>query len=181
MPRKADGVLVCRSVVADDVEKSHEENVMTLPATIRHAEQQVQQWLKELCDNGDLADLDEALAVLRVVLHQLRDRLSVEEAVDLAQQLPIIVRGFYFEGWQPSRVPSKVHSRRQLADETTIALLPRTVPAERAIRDVLALLAHHCDPGEIADVIAQLPQELKELWPESAQTYRERMRAAKGG
>jgi uncharacterized protein (DUF2267 family) len=181
MPRKADGVLVCRSVVADDVEKSHEENVMTLPATIRHAEQQVQQWLKELCDNGDLADLDEALAVLRVVLHQLRDRLSVEEAVDLAQQLPIIVRGFYFEGWQPSRVPSKVHSRRQLADETTIALLPRTVPAERAIRDVLALLAHHCDPGEIADVISQLPQELKELWPESAQTYRQRMRAAKGG
>lgn len=153
---------------------------MTLPTTIRHAEQQVQEWLKELRDNGDLVDLDEALAVLRVVLHQLRDRLSVEEAVDLAQQLPIIVRGFYFEGWRPSRVPTKVHSRQQLVDETVIALLPRTIPAERAVRDVLALLAHHCDPGEIADVIDQMPQELKELWPEGAQTYRDRMRAAKG-
>ena len=89
---------------------------MTLPTTIRHAEQQVQEWLKELRDNGDLVDLDEALAVLRVVLHQLRDRLSVEEAVDLAQQLPIIVRGLYFEGWRPSRAPSKVHSRQQLFD-----------------------------------------------------------------
>lgn len=154
---------------------------MTLPTTIRHAEQQVQEWLKELRDNGDLVDLDEALAVLRVVLHQLRDRLSVEEAVDLAQQLPIIVRGLYFEGWRPSRAPSKVHSRQQLFDETLIALLPRTVPPERAVRDVFALLAHHCDPGEIGDVIDQLPQELKELWPESAQTYRERVRAARGG
>jgi uncharacterized protein (DUF2267 family) len=48
------------------------------------------------------------------------------------------------------------------------------VPAERAVRDVFALLAHHGDPGEIADVIAQLPAEIKELWPKTARTYRER-------
>lgn len=149
---------------------------MTLPATISHAVQQIQEWLKELRDNGDLSDLDEALAVLRVVLHQLRDRLTIEEATDLAAQLPIIVRGLYFEGWQPNKVPSKIQTRQQLVDETLVQLLPRTVPTERAIRDVLALLAHHCDPGEIADVIAQLPAELKELWPEGARTFRERTR-----
>lgn len=149
---------------------------MTLPATISHAVQQAQEWLKELRDNGDLVDLDEALAVLRAVMHQLRDRLTVEEAVDLAAQLPIIVRGLYFEGWQPHKVPHKIQSRQQFVEETLAHLLPRTLPAERAIRDVFALLAHHCDPGEIADVIAQLPTELKELWPESAQTFRARTR-----
>lgn len=149
---------------------------MTLPSTISHAVQQIQVWLKELRDNGDLTSLDEALAVLRVVLHRLRDRLTLEEAADLAQQLPIIVRGIYFEGWQPHKVPHKVHTQQRFVDETLLELLPRTIPAERAVRDVFALLAHHCDPGEIADVIDQLPTELKELWPQSARTFRERTR-----
>ena len=44
------------------------------------------------------------------------------------------------------------------------------------MRDVFALLVHHGDPGEIADVIDQLPGEIKELWPETARTFREERR-----
>jgi uncharacterized protein (DUF2267 family) len=141
---------------------------MTLPATLSHAVQQTQEWLKELRDNGDLADETEALSTLRAVLHQLRDRLTPEEAVDLAQQLPLIVRGIYFEGWQPSRTPEKTRNRREFVDGVAARLRPHPVDAELATRDVLALIAHHCDPGEVQDVIAQLPVELKELWPETA-------------
>jgi len=149
---------------------------MTLPATLSHTVQQCQEWLKELRDNGDLANTTEALAVLRIVLHHLRDRLTLQEGVDLGAQLPIIVRGIYYEGWHPQKVPHKVHTLQKFIDEVTIALLPRTVPAERAIRDVFAILAHHCDPGEISDVIAQMPVELKDLWPKTAQSFRERTR-----
>jgi uncharacterized protein (DUF2267 family) len=149
---------------------------MTLPAPLTHTVQQTQEWLKELRDNANLADVGEALSVLRVVLHQLRDRLTVEEAVDLGAQLPIMIRGIYYEGWQPHKVPEKIHTREKFVDQVTIKLLPRTVPAERMIRDVFAVLAHHCDPGEISDVIDQMPKELKELWPETAQTFRVRAR-----
>lgn len=149
---------------------------MAMPATVSRSVQQIQQWLKELRDNGDFTDLDQALAVLRAVLHELRNRLTLEEAVDLGAQLPLLVRGIYYEGWQPHRVPHKVRTRQKFVDEVATALLPHVVPPERAIRDVLALLAHHCDPGEIADVIGQLPAELKELWPEHARTFRERTR-----
>ncbi|HEX5959476.1 MAG TPA: DUF2267 domain-containing protein [Hyphomicrobiaceae bacterium] len=141
---------------------------MTLPATLSHAVQQTQEWLKELRDNGDLADEGTAYSVLRAVLHQLRDRLTHEEAVDLAAQLPMIVRGIYFEGWQPARTPEKVRSKREFLEGVAAKLRPHSIPPEPATRDVLALLAHHCDPGEIADVVAQLPRELKELWPETA-------------
>jgi uncharacterized protein (DUF2267 family) len=141
---------------------------MTLPATLGHAVQQTQEWLKELRDNGDLGDEGTAYSALRAVLHQLRDRLTPEEAVDLAQQLPVIVRGVYFEGWRPSRTPEKVRTRREFVDGVAVRLRPHPIDAERAVRDVLALVAHHCDPGEIGDVIAQLPAELKELWPETA-------------
>jgi uncharacterized protein (DUF2267 family) len=148
---------------------------MTIPPSIAHAIQKTQEWLKELSDNGDLADTQESLAVLRAVIHHLRDRLTLEEAVDLAAQLPTIVRGIYYEGWQPHKPPTKIHSRQEFVDEVASHGLPSAVPAERAIRDVFALLAHHCDPGEIADVIGQLPAELKELWPKSAQTFRARI------
>jgi uncharacterized protein (DUF2267 family) len=147
---------------------------VTVPDTISHALQQIQEWLKELRDNGDLANENEAYSVLRAVLHQLRDRLTVEEAADLGAQLPLIVRGIYFEGWQPGHVPEKVRTKRKFLDGVLLKLLPHRNPPEPAVRDVFALLAHHCDPGEIANVIAQLPGELMELWPEGARTFKEK-------
>ncbi len=147
---------------------------MTMPPSLAHAIQKIQEWLNELSEKGDLADGQEALGVLRGVLHHLRDRLTLEEAVDLGAQLPIIVRGIYYEGWQPRKGPSKVTTRQEFVEEISGRDFPNAVPAERAIRDVFALLAHHCDPGEIADVISQLPAELKALWPDTAQTFRKR-------
>ena len=151
---------------------------MTVPSTISHAVQQLQEWLKELRDNGGLADEAQAFSVLRAVLHQLRDRLTLAEAVDLGQQLPLIVRGIYYEGWRPSHVPEKVRTKQKFLDQVTMRLLPHRIPAEPAVRDVFALLSHHCDPGEIADVISQFPDELKDFWPEHARTFRQRTSSA---
>jgi uncharacterized protein (DUF2267 family) len=53
-------------------------------------------------------------------------------------------------------------------------LLPRRIAPEAAVRDVFALIAHHCDPGEVGDVIGQLPSDIKELWPVSARTFKAR-------
>lgn len=147
---------------------------MTVPPTIAHAVQQTQEWLKALRDNGGLASEAEAYSVLRAVLHQLRDRLTLGEAVDLGQQLPLIVRGIYFEGWRPSHAPEKIRSKQKFLDQVTLRLLPHQIPPEPAVRDVFALLAHYCDPGEISDVIGQLPDDIKELWPLSARTFRDR-------
>lgn len=141
---------------------------MTLPTTLSHAVQQTQGWLKELREKGEFADGNAALSVLRAVLHQLRDRLTPEEAVDLAAQLPLIVRGVYFEGWRPGRTPEKVRSKQAFLKGVASKLRPHPTAPEAAVRHVFALLAHHCDPGEIADVIAQFPAELEDLWPETA-------------
>jgi uncharacterized protein (DUF2267 family) len=147
---------------------------MTVPATIAHAVQQTQEWLKELRDNDDLDDETAALSVLRAVLHQLRDRLTPEEAVDLGAQLPTILRGIYYEGWRPTRTPERIRSKEKFLDEVTTRLLPRPISPERAVKDVFVLIAHHCDPGEISQVIDQLPSDIKNLWPEQARTYRQR-------
>lgn len=141
---------------------------MTVPATIAHALQQTQIWLKELRDAGDLTDEQEAYVVLRAVLHQLRDRLTPQEAIDLGAQLPLIVRGMWYEGWTPSRLPEKVRTQARFFDELAERLRPHPIDVEQAARDVFSLLAQHCDPGEIKDVVSQLPADLKALWPERA-------------
>ena len=55
-------------------------------------------------------------------------------------------------------------------------LLPRRLPPDPLVRSVFAQLAHHLDPGEISDVIGQLPGDIKELWPLTARTFKERVR-----
>lgn len=145
---------------------------MTVPASISKGVQTVQEWLHELKERGELADEAAAYSVLRAVLHQLRDRLTLEEAVDLGAQLPLIVRGLYFEGWQPHKVPRNIRAKATFLDELSKDVLPYTYPVDWAVTTVFALLADHCDPGEIADVIGQLPDDLKELWPERARTER---------
>jgi uncharacterized protein (DUF2267 family) len=47
-------------------------------------------------------------AVLRTVLHALRDRLTVQEAADLSAQFPLLVQGIFYNGWNLSSVPKKI-------------------------------------------------------------------------
>lgn len=138
---------------------------MSIPASISHSVQQTQEWLKAICEAGGYSGETEALAVLRAVLHQLRDRLTTDEAVDLAAQLPMVVRGIYFEGWRAKHTTEKVRTREQFLEGVAAKLAPHPIKAEHATRDVFALLALAIDSGEIADVINQLPAGIKELWP----------------
>jgi uncharacterized protein (DUF2267 family) len=64
-------------------------------------------WLNELADELGSTDHRYAYRVLRAFLHALRDRLSVDEAAQLAAQLPIFIRGLFYEGWDPSRTPER--------------------------------------------------------------------------
>lgn len=151
---------------------------MSVPATISHAVQQTQEWLKALREAGDYASEAEALSVLRAVMHQLRDRLTPQEAVDLGAQLPIIVRGIYYEGWRMGKTPQKVRSRDEFLEQVSAKLVPHPISAEQATKDVFALLAVTLDRGEIIDVIAQLPHGVKELWPDGVVDQAHRKGAA---
>jgi uncharacterized protein (DUF2267 family) len=56
-------------------------------------------WLNEIMDELGWEDnWHRAYLALRTVLHELRDHLTTEEATDLGAQLPMLVRGFYYEG-----------------------------------------------------------------------------------
>lgn len=124
------------------------------------------EWLEELRDLAELRDEGQAYAVLRGVLHALRDRLTVEEATDLGAQMPMLVRGIYFEGWNPSKTPRRERHRNAFLESIPLNINPAEgVQAEQAARAVFALLTHRITSGEIADVRHMLPREVRELWP----------------
>jgi len=68
---------------------------------------QTNAWLKSLMGKIGTGDRHRAYVALRVTLHALRDRLPPEVAVHLAAQLPMLVRGFYYEDWRMAGTPTR--------------------------------------------------------------------------
>ena len=102
---------------------------------------------------------------LRAVLHALRDRLSAEGVAALGAQLPMLVRGIYYEGWHPSDKPLKGRREEFLAEIGAAFRDESDVDPESVIRAVLWLLSRHVTMGEIESVKHVLPTKLRSLWP----------------
>ncbi|RRO14686.1 DUF2267 domain-containing protein [Saccharopolyspora rhizosphaerae] len=104
-------------------------------------------------------------AALRSVLHALRDRLTVEECADLSAQLPMLIRGIYYEAWNPSHVPVKLHREEFL--ERVAAQLPYEVEGEveDLVQTTLRALRPHITEGEWTDIKDGLPKEVAEVLP----------------
>ncbi|TDB79987.1 MULTISPECIES: DUF2267 domain-containing protein [unclassified Micromonospora] len=108
---------------------------------------------------------NQSYAALRTVLHLLRDRMPVQESVEFAQQLPVLVRGIYFDGWQPDDVPIKLNRDDFLYEVRQGFPYDVEGGPERVVQVVLDTLRRHVTQGEWADVKATMPGELQQMMP----------------
>jgi uncharacterized protein (DUF2267 family) len=123
------------------------------------------EWLADLMRLLRVDDRRMAYRALRATLHALRDRLTVEEVAQLGAQLPMLVRGFYYEGWDPTAKPLTLRHKDEFLGRVASRLTNDDVEPETAARGVFALLAERVTQGEIEDVKHILPSELRALWP----------------
>lgn len=131
--------------------------------------QKTHSWLNEvMAELGWEDNRHWAYLALRTVLHTLRDHLTVEEAVHLGAQLPLLIRGFYYEGWTLTGKPVKErHKEEFLAHIKQAFRNDERINPEQVARGVLRVLSRRVTAGEIADVKHLLPAALRELWPEA--------------
>lgn len=79
-------------------------NVPVLASTV----QKTKLWIRDVMLELEWDDAPIAYHGLRAVLHALRDRLTIHEAADFASQLPMLLRGMFYEGWhrRDTRLPN---------------------------------------------------------------------------
>lgn len=96
-------------------------------------------WLKDLSTKMGSASSQEAYQALRTVLHALRDRLTVDESAEFAAQMPMLIRGMYFEGWNPGSEATFERSREAFLDDVVDRFDGRWKDSpEQLVRTVLA-------------------------------------------
>jgi len=118
------------------------------------------EWVNDLAGRTGWTSERDVLRLLRVVLTKIRDHLLVDEMAQFAAQLPIVLRGMYYEGWQPKKTP--IHERHAADFVASIEAkiiqsverphvtrrnrrCPR-LPANRAARDVARTLTRANQP-----------------------------------
>jgi len=102
---------------------------------------------------------------LRAVLHALRDRLTVQEASDLAAQLPMLIRGLYYDGWNPAKVPVKMDREEFLARIRQEFPYDVEGGTEVLVERVLQALRRFITEGEWEDVRSSMPKDLAAILP----------------
>ena len=135
--------------------------------------QETNHWLRLMMEELDSSDRRRAFTALRAGLHALRDRIGSANAVHLGAQLPMLLRGAYYEGWC---LPGSTHERHAEDYLNHVdSLLPRNsaFDASEVALATFRVLVQCLDPGETRKLIRILPPEICALWPEEVRRQKQ--------
>ena len=122
-------------------------------------------WLDEIM--AELGpDRQVAWHVLGAVLRTLRDRLPVGLAAHLGSQLPLLIRGLYYDQWSPKEKPLQLRSRDEFLQHVGEEMAnTRPVNVLEAVRVVFRTIDNHITEGQVRKVRDALPSDVRSLWP----------------
>lgn len=125
------------------------------------ANQHAAAWVKDMMFELGTRDSAKALHALRAGLQALRERLTVDEAAKLSAQLPLLVRGYFFEGWEPRAKPTRVRHREDFLALVRARYAPRhDLAAQELVASLFKVMSRHLSTGELTGVVMSLPEEL---------------------
>lgn len=138
---------------------------MTQPRDVLYASQLYQDWLTALVDKAGLATHNQAQAMMRAVLVELRRSMAPQAVLAFANALPPLPRGIFIEGWTLGEAHAMPESEAAFFDAVAARLAPHHIPPRSLTRAVLAVLDQGLEPDSAAAVYRLLPDVLKPLSP----------------
>ncbi len=130
--------------------------------------QKTHEWLRDIKEGLGFDNDRAAYAALRATLHGLRDLLATDLVAQLGAQLPMLVRGIYYEGWNPASTLTGGQRRHDFLEAVRRELREHLElrDAERVARIVFGVVATHVTSGETEKIVHSLPREVRALWPQ---------------
>lgn len=137
-------------------------------SSLEKSTQKTKEWLHEVQDELGWEDENMVYLAFRSVIQTLRDRLPIEEAIELGDELPMVMKGIYYEGYSTRHKPEKIKNRTEFFQKVQ-EKSPRTpLKTEEATRAVFHLLEKKLGgAGEIKQVRSNLPKDIQNLWRSS--------------
>lgn len=147
---------------------------MTKVAALDTTLQKTHEWLGDIKSRLGFDNDRAAYAALRAALHALRDQLGTDQVAQLGAQLPMLIRGLYYEGWDPSSGIAGRMQRPDLLDAIRHELRDHMELRDprRVARIIFGVLDAHLAPGETDRIAAGLPREVRSLWPTAEEKAR---------
>ncbi len=136
--------------------------------------QEGNEYLNELAaDLGHPNEKGQTSILLRAVLHALRDRITISQSFHLLAQLPMFLKGIYVEQWKYREKPLALDSLEAFKDAVKKEQAKFgerefnwNQSTEELIRMVFTSLGtRYLTEGELEDIVSQMPEDLKELFP----------------
>lgn len=115
-------------------------------------------------DHAGLATTNMAWNMVVGVLQAFRRRLSLEQALRFADQLPPAVRGLFFEGWRPSEHIAEVGTAAEILEEVRSLRRDHNFSSDTAIESVGFALRQVIPSDAFDRSLEALPPGLRELW-----------------
>jgi uncharacterized protein (DUF2267 family) len=121
-------------------------------------------WLNSIDEQLNLDDRFEALSILRNVLQALRERLPLPVAAHLSAQLPLLLRGVFWEGWSPHDGIDKMTVQEFVDRIDHATSLKGVSETEDAIRVVTSVMWDELGSGIIGKIVSVLPSDFGVLF-----------------
>lgn len=104
--------------------------------------------------------------VLGAGLRAIRDRMPIEVAAHLGAQLPLLVRGAYYDQFRPGDLPVQMRSWDEFLALVAIGLVDLDPPfsPQAAAESVFGVLSRHVSRGQIEKVKQALPEPIRNRW-----------------
>jgi uncharacterized protein (DUF2267 family) len=139
------------------------EDIKTLKKTFAHTEV----FVKKLMDTNKFRTPDHAFVLLKATMKTLRDRIGPGEALHLGGQLPALLRGYYFEGYDLRNLQGPI-----LKSKTSQAFFGQVrdylgaydfMDLEILVPIAMNIILDGIDQGESEQIVHQLPKDLQNL------------------
>jgi uncharacterized protein (DUF2267 family) len=122
------------------------------------------EWLNDIQEEFKWPDKDRVYDATKAVLLATRDRLTVEEAHQFAAQIPMVMKGMFFDGYDPTDKPMLIRNKDRFLEHVRKQFGNRPLDSENAVRTVAKVLRKKISKGQYEDVVGSMPKEIQKLY-----------------